>query len=143
MKLLTLPILLAFACLCPPTHSFAQSPLGTWVSIDDESGKEKSQVYIYEVNGKQYGKIVRLITAPNHTCDKCTDYRKDQPILNMIIIEDMVWANGLGQGGRALYPKQGKWYPLKYWLKEGDPNTLVLRGSWGPFFRTQEWRRVK
>lgn len=121
----------------------AQSTLGYWASVDDETGQEKSQVLIYEQDGKQYGRITRLIHAPNHLCDKCTDYRKNQPILNMIVIENMEAKDNYWQGGKVLYPRQGKWYDLKYWLKEDDPDTLVLRGSWGMFYRTQYWTRVK
>ena len=38
--------------------SFSQSILGKWKTIDDESGKEKSIVEIYENDGKIYGKII-------------------------------------------------------------------------------------
>jgi uncharacterized protein (DUF2147 family) len=121
----------------------AQSTLGAWAAVDDETGLEKSHVLIYEQDGKQYGRITRLIQAPNHLCDKCSDHRKDQPILNMVIIEDMKLIDNCWQGGKVLYPRQGKWYTLKYWLKEDDPDTLVLRGSWGMLYRTQYWTRVK
>ncbi len=137
MKYLFFALLFSAATTLP-----AQSPIGIWTSIDDETGAEKSHVQIYEQNGKQFGKIVKLLKAPNHLCDKCTDYRKNQPILNMIIIEDMLQKGGLWEGGRVLYPRQGKWYPMQYWLKEGDPNTLVMRGYWGFLYRTQYWKRV-
>ena len=41
-----------------------------------------------------------------------------------------------------LDPEKGKWYGCKLWLKDGDPNTLVVRGSIGPFYRTQYWYKV-
>jgi uncharacterized protein (DUF2147 family) len=121
----------------------AQTTLGAWAAVDDETGLEKSHVLIYEQDGKQFGRIVRLLQAPNHLCDKCSDHRKNQPILNMVIIENMELKDNYWQGGKVLYPRQGKWYPLKYWLKGDDPDTLVLRGSWGMLYRTQYWTRVK
>lgn len=121
----------------------SQSTLGHWAAVDDETKMEKSHVLIYEQDGKQFGRITRLLQAPNHPCDKCTDHRKGQPILNMVIIENMEFKDNCWQGGRVLHPRQGKWYSLKYWLKADDSDTLVLRGSWGVLFRTQYWKRVK
>lgn len=39
----------------------AQSVVGRWKTIDDETGKEKSIVEIYEKNGLVYGKLVELL----------------------------------------------------------------------------------
>ncbi len=142
-------LFLLSALLCSFFPLFSQTalppatPLGTWVTTDDETGEAKSHIQIYEQGGKQYGKITKLLRESlNHTCNRCEDHRKDKPMLGMVIIEDMVFKNGLWQQGRVLFPRQGKWYGLKYWLKEGDPNTLVVRGSYGPFYRTQYWKRV-
>jgi len=121
----------------------AQSPLGTWTVIDDETGKETIQIEIYEQNGRQYGRVSKLIKSPNHVCVKCPGYRKNQHILNMVVIENMQLEDGVWQGGQLLHTHQGKWYNAKYWLEEGDPNTLVLRGYWGPLYRTQRWHRVR
>ena len=58
--------------------AFAQSPVGTWRTIDDETGKPKSHVEIYEQNGKLYGKITKLLnpSEPNPTCKKCSGAKK-------------------------------------------------------------------
>lgn len=126
------------------TNAHAQvSALGTWVTTDDETGEAKSHIQLYEQNGKVYGKIVKLLRPSlAHNCDECEDYRKGQPILGMVIIENMQYNEGMWSKGKVLYPKQGKWYGLKFWLKEGDANTLVVRGSVGPFYRTQYWHRL-
>lgn len=119
------------------------STVGTWLTADDETGEAKSHIQIYEKNGKQYGKITKLLRESlNHPCDQCSGERKNKPMLDMVIIEDMELKNGYWQEGRILYPKQGKWYSLKYWLKEDNSNTLVVRGSFGPLYRTQYWQRV-
>ena len=67
--------------------AYSQSPVGTWKTIDDETGEEKSYVEIYEEDGKLYGKIVRLLqVAEDTTCDKCTGDKKDQPLMGMQIL---------------------------------------------------------
>ena len=34
--------------------TFAQSPVGVWKTIDDQTGAAKSHVQVYEKNGKLY-----------------------------------------------------------------------------------------
>ena len=130
-----------FFSSCPV--SAQTSPLGTWLTTDDETGEAKSHIELYAVGDKIFGKISRLLRPSlNHNCDKCDGERKNQPVLGMVIIEDMQLSGGHWQHGRVLYPRQGKWYSLKFWLKDGDINTLAVRGSFGPFYRTQYWKRV-
>jgi uncharacterized protein (DUF2147 family) len=49
---------------------------------------------------------------------------------------------GYYKGGKLLDPLRGRWYACEMWLKEGNPNVLVVRQYVGPLFRTIEWRRV-
>lgn len=112
--------------------------------IDDKSGDPRNEIEIYEKNNKLYGKVVKQLHPGSiHNCDLCTDYRKGKPMLGMIIIEDLEHRNGYWKNGRVLFPKQGKWYDLEVWLMPGDPNTLALRGYWGPIYRTQYWKRIR
>jgi uncharacterized protein (DUF2147 family) len=124
----------------------SQTVLGTWKTIDDETGKPKSLVEIYEQNGKVYGKVIKLFREPNEEqnpiCDKCDDYRKNQPVMGMIIISDMQLKDGYYKNGTICDPKNGKVYKCEMWLKAGDSNKLELRGYWGFIFRTQTWVRV-
>ncbi len=121
----------------------AQSALGIWKTVDDETGEAKSHIQVYEQNGQVFGKVVRLLkSSPDKKCDKCPGERKDQPVLNMILLENMKSKGGYWQSGRILDPEKGKWYGCQLWLKEGDPNVLVVRGYLGPFYRTQYWHRV-
>ncbi len=121
----------------------AQSALGTWLTKDDETGELKSHIQIYEGGGKVYGKVVKVLrpNAPKN-CEKCPGERKNQPLLGMVLLVNMLQKNGLWESGDILDPEKGKWYSCKIWLKEGDPNTLVVRGYLGPFYRTQYWTRV-
>lgn len=121
----------------------AQTPIGVWKTIDDETGEAKSHVQVYEQNGQIFGKVIRLLkSAPDRKCDKCPGERKNQPVLNMVILENMKSKGGYWQSGRILDPEKGKWYGCNLWLKDGDPNVLVVRGYLGPFYRTQQWYRV-
>ncbi|MBK8968395.1 MAG: DUF2147 domain-containing protein [Lewinellaceae bacterium] len=116
---------------------------GTWKTIDDNTGEAKSHVQLVEKDGKLTGKVVKLLkSAPDRLCDKCPGERKNQPVLNMIILENMQRKEGYWQSGRILDPEKGKWYTCSMWLKDGDPNVLVVRGYLGPFYRTQYWYRV-
>ncbi|MFN0013324.1 MAG: DUF2147 domain-containing protein [Saprospiraceae bacterium] len=120
----------------------AQSPVGIWKTIDDDTGEAKSHVQIYEEGGQVFGKVVRLLKhAPDRKCEKCPGERKNQPVLNMVILEKMQQKDGKWISGRILDPEKGKWYTCNLWLKDGDPNVLVVRGYWGPFYRTQYWYR--
>jgi uncharacterized protein (DUF2147 family) len=96
------------------------------------------------------GKIEKLLdpdTKPDAKCDKCSDERKDQPILGLPIIRN-VKANAddaaLWDGGEILDPNNGKTYKVR--LKPADGGKkLEVRGYIGaPLLgRTQTWHRVE
>ena len=127
--------------------AFAQAtPVGLWKTIDDETKQEKSHVRIVESAGVLSGKVEKLLDPAKQDtkCDKCTDARKDQPVLGMAIIEgvkksadDPYW-----DGGTILDPNNGKTYKVRLTPKDGG-KTLEVRGFIGPFFRNQTWIRVE
>jgi uncharacterized protein (DUF2147 family) len=118
--------------------------IGQWQTIDDETGKPKSIVQIDEQAGKVYGKIVQLFRSPKEDpdpiCHKCTDYRKNQKVIGMVILEQLEPKGKEWSGGKILDPANGKIYDCKIWLEQGQ---LKVRGYLGLFFRTQTWQRVK
>ncbi len=124
----------------------AQDVFGTWKTIDDETGKEKSIVEIYKKNGKVYAKIIQLLdkNKQNATCENCesNDPRKDQPIKGMVIIDGLKKDGNEYSGATILDPKKGKIYKCKIWLDEEDSNKLNVRGYISFFFRTQNWYRA-
>jgi len=134
-------LLLLFALLVSTANT--QTVIGVWKTIDDETGEAKSHLELFESGNKLYGKVVKLLKSASDRllCDKCPGERKNQPILGMIVLTDMQKQEGFYQSGDILDPEKGKWYSCKIWLKEGDPNTLVVRGYIGPFYRTQYWYR--
>ena len=120
--------------------------VGTWKSIDDESGEAKSLIQITENDGIYTGKIIQLFnpSTPNPNCSKCKDDRKDQAIIGMEIIRGVKQKKtNKWSGGKILDPKKGKEYKVKFTLKD-EGATLKVRGYVGsPMLgRTQYWQRV-
>jgi uncharacterized protein (DUF2147 family) len=143
-----LKIAVVLAAFLVHTAALAQAtPVGLWKSIDDETKKEKSLVRITDGGGVLTGKIEKLLdpAKQNDVCDKCTDDRKDKPILGMTIIRNAkasgddvtVWT-----GGDIVDPNNGKVYRLRLKPLDGG-KALEVRGYIGPFYRNQTWIRVE
>jgi len=119
----------------------AESPVGKWKTVDDRTGKVKSEVEIYEQGGKLFGKIVGL-TEPNdaqgkpRTCTRCTGLDKDKPIVGLVIIRDLAASGERYKGGTILDPEDGKVYKAEIWNEDGK---LKVRGYLGFFYKTQTW----
>lgn len=125
----------------------AQTCVGTWVTIDDKTGKKKSKVELYKKDGLLYGKIIYLYPREgredNPKCTKCTDDRKNQLLVGLQIVRGMKWDGDEWEDGTIVDPENGKVYTCGMWLDEDNPDKLSVRGYVGPFFRTQTWWRVK
>ena len=123
----------------------AQSIVGLWRTIDDGTGEEKSVVEIYEKGGKIYGKVTKIHRTPDEDpdpiCDQCPtdDPRFKKKIIGMEIIQNMVKDDDEYTEGTILDPEVGKVYRCKLWI---EGNELKVRGYWGPFYRTQTWKRT-
>ncbi len=130
--------------------SFAQIDdiLGTWKTIDDATGKEKSHVKIFKAtNGFYYGKVVKLIGQPaDKKCVNCKGSLKDQPIVGMMIVTKMIVDGKELADGKIMDPANGKFYYCSISLDENDKTKLIVRGSvdaWGIAGRSQTWIKVK
>jgi len=130
---------------CLTLASFTQTVFGKWKTVDDETGKVKSIVEIYEQGGKVYGKILQLFREPQQVqdpiCNKCEGDRKDQRIVGMVIMRDMYLKDGFYQEGSICDPTNGKVYDCEIWIDSKDSNKLNVRGYWGFIYRTQTWVR--
>ena len=127
--------------------AFAQAtPVGLWKTIDDETKQEKSHVRISEAAGVLSGKIEKVLDPAKQDakCEKCTDARKDQPVLGMTIVEGVKKSadEPYWDGGSILDPNNGKTYKVRLTPKDGG-KALEVRGFIGPFFRNQTWVRVE
>ena len=122
-----------------------QTVIGKWKTIDDETGKAKSIVEIYEKSGKIYGKVIEILEEEHKkkVCSNCSGEDKNKPVLGMVIIKGLT-KDGKGYAnGKILDPKNGKLYKCFITLDEKDK--LEVRGFIGisVFGRSQYWYRVK
>jgi uncharacterized protein (DUF2147 family) len=123
------------------------TPVGLWKTIDDDGKTEKSLVRITESGGVLSGTIEKVFdpAKQNAVCDKCTDDRKDKPIVGMTIIRSVrqdaddktIWT-----GGEILDPKNGKTYKTRLKPVDGG-KTMEMRGYIAFIYRTQVWQRVE
>ena len=142
---------IAIALLAGTAHAQAPTPLnltpvGLWRNIDDKTGQAKAEIRITaNAAGVLSGVIEKPLVKPAELiCSLCTDDRKDKPKLGMEIIRGAVKAEGKDtwEGGKILDPDNGKNYTLR--LTPIDAGSkLEVRGSIGPFGRTQTWQRVQ
>ena len=116
---------------------------GTWITQDDETGKQKSEVLIYIESGKLYGKITKLLLPEDEgkICVNCKGENKDKPIEGLVIINDLQLEDDIWEDGTILDPKSGKIYDC--YIGFEDDNTLKVRGFLGFSLlgRTQVWKR--
>ena len=122
------------------------SPVGSWHTIDEKTHEVKSQIQITESGGVVTGKIEKLLrkdTKQDAVCDECSDDRKGKPMLGLEIIRGAKKAadKNVWEDGKILDPENGKNYTLRLTPIEGGKK-LEVRGSIGPFGRTQTWVRV-
>lgn len=146
-----LPLLLAAAPAAPAavaTPLAAQTPptpVGTWHTVDETTGKPRGIVEIVERNGVLTG-IIRGTLVPGEPeglCDKCPGDRRNQPITGLEMIRNVRRDGNTWGGGELLDPDNGKTYRIKL-TPSPDGRTLEVRGFIGIslFGRTQTWRRA-
>lgn len=124
------------------------TPEGLWRNIDDKTGEAKAEIRIRDVGGGVLnGALEKRLTKdakPTDVCDECSDDRKGKPILGLEIIRGAKKADGkeVWEGGKILDPENGRNYTLRMTPVEGGKK-LEVRGSIGPFGRTQTWIRIQ
>jgi len=137
MAIAALPLLLA------SLSASAQSPVGRWKTIDDETGRVKSIVEISQAtNGTLSGRVVEVLQSdrgPNPVCDKCSGERRNKPITGMTILWDLKPDGNEWAGGTILDPSNGKTYKSK--AKMLDADRLGVSGCIAFICREQVWQR--
>ena len=132
---------LLFALLFTPLVIAAESPAGTWTTIDDATGKKRLIVRLAVADDTLTGTIVKVYPQPGDSgfCRKCPGNFKDKSVKNL----QFIWGlkdkgNGVWDGGQILDPKTGKIYRAKMTL---DDDKLHVRGYLGisVIGRTQIW----
>jgi uncharacterized protein (DUF2147 family) len=150
MKTLLATLLLAITPAITPALVFAQAtPVGVWKTIDDKTKTERSQLRITDNGGVLSGKIEKLLAADakqDAVCDKCSDDRKDKPLIGLEVLRGVkkAAADNLWDGGTILDATEGKIYKVRLQPIDGGKK-LEVRGYVGmPLLgRTQTWIRVE
>lgn len=133
-------LLLFFSFFILSASAQRTSPIGKWKTVDDNTGKTKSVVEVYEKGGKLFGKILDLIDPdePDPKCEECDedDPRHMKPIVGLEIIRNMEKDDDKWEDGDILDPENGKVYRCKLWVEDGN---LQVRGYIAFLYRTQTW----
>lgn len=132
--------ILIILILCLKGNS--QSIVGQWITYDDQTNDKKAVIEIYELDNQYFAKIVEsYVSEENAICETCKGSKKGQPIIGLVIIENLKKDNDEYNGGTILDPENGKTY--KCYLELVNENKLKVRGYLGVslFGRTQYWKR--
>jgi uncharacterized protein (DUF2147 family) len=129
---------------------FAQdfSPIGKWKTIDDETGKAKSIINIWQQEDKLYGTIESLFLEPdedpNPLCDKCKGDLYNKPVIGLTILNDLKQDGNEWNSGTIMDPDNGKTYKCKIEVVENGAK-LMVRGFIGISLlgRTQYWLKTE
>ena len=140
MKQILIPLVL-LAILVIPVRGSAQSKadkiVGYYLTYDDETGAEKSQVQIFKAtNGKYYGKIVWLKEPNKNGKPKVDDKNPDsklqnRPVMGLQILKDFTYDAGDNEwsNGTIYNPSSGKTYNC--YMNFESPTRLKIRGYIG------------
>jgi uncharacterized protein (DUF2147 family) len=146
-------LMLAVALFPAKTHAQSKSDkiLGYFLTYDDDTGAEKSQVQIFKgTNGKYYGKIVWLKEPNKNGKPKVDDKNPDsklqnRPVMGLQILKDFTFDSGDDEWseGTIYNPSSGKTYNC--YMHFESPTRLKIRGyigaSWMGLGKTAYWTK--
>lgn len=138
-------VLLALFALLLATPAFAQtSPVGTWRTVDDETGEPKSIVRVFEENGVLVGEIQQLLPE-GRRCTDCASRFNNSDLRGTRILTGFRQSGNEYTGGRITDPKSGRVYRAKMRVeRDGRLRVWGYVGVDSPLTRrAQYWERVR
>ena len=130
LALWVMTVIVMLLAVTLPGQAAEPSAAGLWQKVED--GKPVVWVLVLDHDGIFEGVIGKTFPLPgednsNETCAKCTDDRKNAPVLGISLIRNMK-RNGLEyEGGNILDPRDGEIWKAKMTIS-ADGQALILRG---------------